>query len=111
MLIYTINPTVQTPRSKIVRGDRLHDEIDPTLVLVVLPSAPLRPPVSVPVSALSVLLAQPDLSLMGYRTRMILIDRRICSRPSRGASYLIPVPVRLPNATHTLYLVVYGDDE
>lgn len=114
--IYTISPTVQTPKNKIVRSkgkkkDRLHDEIDPTLVLVVLPSAPLRPPVGVPVSALSVLLTQPDLSLNGYHTQMTLIARRICSLPSRGASYLIPVPVRLPNATHALYLVVYGDDE
>jgi len=41
---------------------------------------------------------------------MTLIDRRICSLP-HDASYLIPVTVRLPNATHTLYLVIYRVDE
>lgn len=117
MLIYKMSLTVsyRLQRTKLyvlkVSKDRLHDEIVPTLVLVVLPSAPLRPPVSVSVGALTVHLAKPDLSLKGCHTQMTLIDRHMYSLPLRGASYLIPVPVRLPNTTHALYLVVYVVDE
>ena len=78
--------------------------------LVFDPTSNVGVAIRILIGALSVLLAEPDISLKDYHTPMTLIDRRICSL-SHDASYLIPVPVRLPNATHTLYLVIYRVDE